>query len=407
MLSMIGRRRKATLVTSVLLAGAVALAAAAAACASVGHVGAHAKKASGPILIGALYSQTGETAPDGIPDLQGLSAAVKAINASGGIGGRKIKLITENPESSVSQAVEDTKTLIQDHVTAMFGPESTSEVPSLIPLVNAAHLPTLTNEGGIPLTNQDGYVFEPENPVSSGPAGAVVEEDIAYMKAHHLNKFAYISSASAQGQATDRFALPIFKKSGLNMVADLSVDPNATDYTQQFQQAKSDGAQTVFFSQSGSAAAIALKDYVAVGFPFSKIFLLAMSQPQIASMGPQATDVLVAQQPADVATQVPKSYVGYSQLHRWVVFARAHHLSPSDHFAAQGWDFMGFLAASIEKVGASRNALYKLWTSGRFTYNSMAGPIRMTAKNHGGLSAPYDVMTEPDPTTDSFYLVRN
>ena len=63
------------------------------------------------IRLGAVYSTSGDLAPIGVPSLEGAKAAVKQINAVGGIGGEKVSLsILPTPSSAkvASKLIRDT-----------------------------------------------------------------------------------------------------------------------------------------------------------------------------------------------------------------------------------------------------------------------------------------------------------
>ncbi|HZD14624.1 MAG TPA: ABC transporter substrate-binding protein, partial [Pseudonocardiaceae bacterium] len=59
----------------------------------------------GPIKIGIVTSLTGPYSVLGQADIQGLDIAVSQINAKGGIRGRKIQIVTQDDQTSASQAV--------------------------------------------------------------------------------------------------------------------------------------------------------------------------------------------------------------------------------------------------------------------------------------------------------------
>lgn len=75
------------------------------------------------IRLGAVYSTSGELAPLGVPSLNGAKAAVRLINASGGIGGEKVSLVILPTPSSAKVAGDDIrKALAKDpSIDAFFG----------------------------------------------------------------------------------------------------------------------------------------------------------------------------------------------------------------------------------------------------------------------------------------------
>ena len=82
-------------------------------------------KSSGPIIIGASLSLTGDFSADGQAFKRGYQLWAKDVNARGGILGRQVKLTIVNDDSSPNQVVTNYQSLFgQDHVDLAFGPFS-------------------------------------------------------------------------------------------------------------------------------------------------------------------------------------------------------------------------------------------------------------------------------------------
>jgi branched-chain amino acid transport system substrate-binding protein len=81
--------------------------------------------AAGPILIGASLSLTGDFSADGQAYQRGYELWASNVNAHGGIGGRKVRLIVLNDNSSPTQVDTNYTDLITvKHVNLTFGPFS-------------------------------------------------------------------------------------------------------------------------------------------------------------------------------------------------------------------------------------------------------------------------------------------
>jgi branched-chain amino acid transport system substrate-binding protein len=94
------------------------------ACSSAGQGGGPSPSGK-PILIGASLSLTGDFSDDGQAFLRGYQLWVHDVNASGGLLGRKVKLIYLNDRSDPGQVVTNYTTLISsDKVDLTFGPFS-------------------------------------------------------------------------------------------------------------------------------------------------------------------------------------------------------------------------------------------------------------------------------------------
>ena len=80
---------------------------------------------SGPIIIGASLSLTGDFSADGQAFYKGYELWASDVNANGGILGRKVTLKILNDNSTPNQVVTNYQTLFgSDHVDLAFGPFS-------------------------------------------------------------------------------------------------------------------------------------------------------------------------------------------------------------------------------------------------------------------------------------------
>src|SRR3546814_8963686 len=67
-----------------------------------------------------------------------------AVNAAGGIRGRKLRLVVEDHQFQVPRAVQAANKLInRDHVVAMVGNLGTAQVDAILPLLRKAGIPNL------------------------------------------------------------------------------------------------------------------------------------------------------------------------------------------------------------------------------------------------------------------------
>jgi branched-chain amino acid transport system substrate-binding protein len=116
------RRNRLRSVGSVAV-GAVAAAALVGGCASSGS---GSGSSSGPLVIGASVSLTGDFSDSGKAVQRGYQLWADTVNAKGGILGRTVQLKIVNDASSPTQVVTNYQNLInKDHVDLTFGPFST------------------------------------------------------------------------------------------------------------------------------------------------------------------------------------------------------------------------------------------------------------------------------------------
>ncbi len=121
-----------------------------------------AKKANeNEILIGAYLSLTGTTATFGTSSLKGIEMAVDKVNASGGVLGKQIKLLTEDTQSKPEEAaLAVTKLITRDKVRAILGEIASSRSLAAAPICQENKIPMVTPGSTNPeVTKKGDYIF--------------------------------------------------------------------------------------------------------------------------------------------------------------------------------------------------------------------------------------------------------
>ncbi|MBC7719439.1 MAG: ABC transporter substrate-binding protein [Chitinophagaceae bacterium] len=96
------------------------------------------------ISIGQFSAQTGPAAELGKRMQMGIQAHFVAINAAGGINGRKLRLISRDDGYEPEKAAAAVKTLIEeDKVFALIGSVGTPTTLAAVPAINAAGIPLI------------------------------------------------------------------------------------------------------------------------------------------------------------------------------------------------------------------------------------------------------------------------
>ena len=101
------------------------------------------------VTIGSFVSTSGTGAPFGLDQLQGMELAIRHINATGGIAGRKIVLKQLDTAYDKTQAQSVVNTFVADKsVIGLIGPTSSAEAFAADPIAVAAKLPVLAPANG-------------------------------------------------------------------------------------------------------------------------------------------------------------------------------------------------------------------------------------------------------------------
>ena len=129
------------------------------------------------ILIGASLPLSGPNAAAGNEGLAVAKAAFDAVNATGGIGGRKIQLIALDDEFSPPKAAENAKQLEAKGVVALFNCWGTASCSAMMPIVTEAKLPLVTGiAGGGPMRSAPGRFAFNMRPTTDDEIGRMVRQ---------------------------------------------------------------------------------------------------------------------------------------------------------------------------------------------------------------------------------------
>jgi branched-chain amino acid transport system substrate-binding protein len=115
----------------------------------------------GEILVGEYGSLTGTEATFGQSTHNGIMMAVDEINGAGGVGGKKIKVITEDDQSKAEEAANAvTKLISQNGVVAVLGEVASSNSLAAAPICQSNKVPMITPSSTNPAVTQKGdYIF--------------------------------------------------------------------------------------------------------------------------------------------------------------------------------------------------------------------------------------------------------
>ena len=118
-------------------------------------------KQSNELVIGEYGSLTGTTATFGISSKNGIDLYLDNLNAAGGIGGTKVKVIVEDDQSKPEEAATAVNKLVdQDGVIAVLGEVASSRSMAAAPICQQSGVPMISPSSTNPKVTEIGdYIF--------------------------------------------------------------------------------------------------------------------------------------------------------------------------------------------------------------------------------------------------------
>jgi branched-chain amino acid transport system substrate-binding protein len=324
--------------------GALSLALAMGACSSSGSGGAGS---SGNWTIGVLMPTTGPLSALGTQVEESTQFAVDQINASGGVDGHKLKLVTYDTNLDPGTAsAQYTKGVTQDHVVAFVGPLTSPEAAAVVPLAGRKQVP-------IVIVGASDTVFtDPAKPYVYRVSSTIRNDALAavnYARQRGCSRPALMGDTAVTGRD---FMAAAQQDTKTPFVATQPFAVDATDLSPELAQVRSANAQCIL---------LGTLDLGAVGGMVKK---MAQSGYAIPVMGDSALTLNVFTQAAgaDALAKVPVYGTSIANidssefLSTFAPFAKKYGGYPQGELAPAAWDAVHILAAALKATSGKGGA---------------------------------------------------
>ncbi len=204
-----------------------------------------------PIKIGVAAALTGPASPVGVDIRRGAEIAVDAINAKGGINGRKVVLIARDDEHNPVKTVAQYRELVErEKVIAMIGASNSASMLAVAPIVNdSLKVPvicpatdaTAITENDAHKAGRDNYIFR-VGMYGTGQANFMVDTVVKKFGHTKVGLLNWTGGWGVTGRGELQRRL---KELGLAPVGDETFDNSDTDMTPQIIKLKAAGAQSI------------------------------------------------------------------------------------------------------------------------------------------------------------------
>lgn len=336
------------------------------------------------IRIGAFLSVTGPAAFLGDPEQKTLETYIEKINASGGVLGRKLQLVSYDDAGDAEKARTFAKRLIeQDKVDVIVGGSTTGSTMAAVPLVEAAQMPFISLAGAVVITEPvKKWVFK--TPHTDRMACEKVFVD---MNDRKLSRVALISGTGGFDKSMRAECLKVAPNYKIQVVADETYGAGDTDMTVQLTKIKNTaGVQAVLNPGFGQGPTIVTKNYkqLAVNLPLyqshgvaSKEFIKLSGDASEGVRLPAAA-LLIAEQLPDSDPQ-KKVVVGYKQTYE------GKYKQDVSSFGGHAYDGLMLAVEAMRRAGSTDKAKVRDAIETTKGYIGTGGVVNMSPTDHMGL----------------------
>lgn len=199
---------------------------------------------SEPIKIGWLAALTGPSSAPAIGFNRGVLFAAEAINAGGGVKGRKIEIITRDTQGDPTKAVNATQEMISSlKVHAVWGPTNSGESLAVTPIMARAKMPNIH-----PCV-VDSLIDPQKFPNAFRVSPSNTQWDDA-VRGYCLNilkakKVAVIGDTTGYGVAAANASAAGLKKDGAEVVYQANIEATQPDMMPDMLRARNAGAEAI------------------------------------------------------------------------------------------------------------------------------------------------------------------
>lgn len=209
------------------------------------------------IKIGVTQPLTGAVAASGNYVVQGAKIAEDAVNASGGVLGKKIQLMIEDNKSNPKEAVDTAeKLIVGDKVPVMMGAWSSTYTLAVMPKLMEYGVPMVveTSSSGKITTSGNPWIFRisPTSEMEAKGFSSKVDQ-------FKIKKADFLVVNNDWGLGAANAFSEMLKGKGIEVGVVESMDAAATDLSAQLAKIKASGGDTLFVTTGVEQITLVLK----------------------------------------------------------------------------------------------------------------------------------------------------
>jgi ABC-type branched-subunit amino acid transport system substrate-binding protein len=271
------------------------------------------EKPEGGIAVGLLLPFTGSASATASNLERATLFAVDRVNQAGGIDGQSLRLISRDTHSSRSRGVAAARSLADDGVIAVIGPESAEIAETLAPVLAERGVLFLS-----PLVGAAAEFGGPDGRACTtpwfrlAPSATTLGEALAKQAQAQTKRVAIFHTTSPYDQALGTAAASRFKALGGEVSLELELDPDAQSYANAVRSGIAAGVTDVILAASPRAAAIVVNEFDALSAKKPHWYLspLLKTELLVQNVAPQALEGAVGVAPKiyERGTEFPEAF---------------------------------------------------------------------------------------------------
>ena len=344
--------------------------------------GASLAQAQSVYKIGMSAGLTGYAATVDRAWRDGVEVAIAALNAKGGINGRKVELVVEDNRSEPQDAVTAYRKMISSDKVEIFASGCVSAGNfAAAPLVARAEMPMVLCSILPQQPDQVKWAF-----TTIPPPRFEVETRLEYIqKKTQIKKIGVLHDPSPYANAQKAAAEKEAKDYGLEVVGVEQYKTDDVDLSVQIQKMYAAGARAIIKIGLGGTTLTAAKNIKQLGLDMIMLTSLediAVFRPVAEVLGDKFFFVASPSQVYDVLPDSPLKV----EIGKFLVPWRAKYKDRDPNWAGRGWDAVMLIAAAAEKAKSVEGPKVRDALEMMDNFQGTTGLYHMSTTNHQGIT---------------------
>ena len=339
------------------------------------------------IVVGEFASLTGGTASFGQSSHKGTQMAIDELNASGGLLGKKFKLVTEDDQSKAGEPATVVRKMIsRDKIVALLGEVASSRSLEAAPIAQQAKIPMISPASTNPKVTQVGdYVFRV---CFIDPFQGTVLAKFA-MSRGWKNVAILTDVKQDYSVGLSQFFKEYLTKNGGTVASEQSYSSGDKDFKAQLTSIKSSNPQAILCSGYYNEAGLIASQAREIGLNVPLLGGDGWDSPSLIEVGGQAMEGNFFSNHFSAEDQSPV-------IQDFIKKFKAKFNEQPDAMAALGYDSAMILADAIKRAGGTDSQPLRDAIASTANYQAVTGTISLDESRNA--NKPAVVLTIKDGT---------
>ena len=352
-------------------------------------MGATVLEAAETYKIGGVFAVTGRASFLGDPEKKSMEMAAEAINAAGGIDGRKVEVVIYDTEGDPTKAVMGvSKLLNKDRVVAIVGPSTTPTTLAVVGAAEKANTPLISCAAGNKITS-------PVKPLIFKTAQSdilAVAAIYAQMQQAGIKKVGLMTVSNAFGESGRQQLEEQASKFGLEVVAGEKFGGKDTDMTAQLTKIRGAKPDAIVCWGTNPGPAVVAKNAQQLGIEIPLYQSHGVASPKFIELaGDAAEGIILPTGKILVADLLADSDPQKAVLKDYADKYRAKYNQPPSGFGGYAYDAMQILAQTLPGTDGDAAKLQANIENLKGLVG-VSGTFNFSPEEHNGLSPDAFVM---------------